>query len=442
MDWLIGSWQGTYNARPFYEAWHKLNDSTLLNFTIEIKNGDTLIQENGIIRVGRNESYYRSRDGQWSVLEANDTGMLLSNDTLKVANRILWSHTKNDHWFTEIKNQQNTVTYDLTRVKWLNQRVGDYISHIEAQKASPVQTMTRDVTVKTNDGIQLIGTLTKPAAVGRTPLIILIHGSGNDTRQNPYYKQLANRFNENGYSVFTYDKRGSGESTGSWIDVPFSYLKDDVLSVVNKLKEDTSFTKIGVWGGSEGSCVALWAASESDKISFVIAQSFTSLPFSEQNTYQTHVAIKALSNNNTDDINARMRVQELVHHYALTGEGYDKYAAAVNALRHKTWFLKTLGEPMSADNKWWGWYKTKMNIAPVRFLQGVHVPVLFIWGEVDELVPVSASVDLVKAKAKGKNVVYKVFKNANHSLSGNNGEAVHVQFMQEWLKKICKDYHL
>ena len=34
-EWLVGSWQGTYNGQPFYEAWRKLNDATMLNFTIE-----------------------------------------------------------------------------------------------------------------------------------------------------------------------------------------------------------------------------------------------------------------------------------------------------------------------------------------------------------------------------------------------------------------------
>ena len=304
-------------------------------------------------------------------------------------------------------------------------------------KFSETRTVTEEIIIKTNDGISLVGTITKPASFKQTSLIILIHGSGDDTRENEYYRLLTRKFNESGYSVLTYDKRGSGASTGSWIDVPFPALKDDVLSIVKELTNDTSFNKIGLWGGSEGSCIALWAASESSNISFVMAQSFTSVSFAEQNKYQTHLAIKALSNNNSRDINTRMHVQELVHHYALTGDGYERYVAAINALRQKPWFAQSLGEPMSASNKWWGWYKTKMSIVPIHFLQKVQVPVLFVWGELDELVPVKASLELVREKGKGKNVEYEVFKGANHSLYTNNGrEPVHIQAMKQWLKRV------
>lgn len=57
---------------------------------------------------------------------------------------------------------------------------------------------------------------------------------------------------------------------------------------------------------------------------------------------------------------------------------------------------------MNADNKWWGWYKTKMDVVPIRFMQPVNIPVLFIWGELDELVPVNASFELVKKGAEEK----------------------------------------
>jgi dipeptidyl aminopeptidase/acylaminoacyl peptidase len=90
---------------------------------------------------------------------------------------------------------------------------------------------------------------------------------------------------------------------------------------------------------------------------------------------------------------------------------------------------------MSADNKWWGWYRTKMDVVPIRFLQAVNVPVLFVWGESDELVPVNTSYDLVKEKGKEKKVEYKIFRNADHSLYNGGAKPVHIELMQEWLTK-------
>jgi dipeptidyl aminopeptidase/acylaminoacyl peptidase len=236
--------------------------------------------------------------------------------------------------------------------------------------------------------------------------------------------------------VLVYDKRGSGQSSGNWIESPFSTLKDDVLSIIELVKEDSSIGKIGLWGGSEGSCIALWAAAESDLVSFIIAQSFTATSFADQNRYQTRLSTQSIVNNNKELIKARMKVQELVYNYARTGKGYDKYVESVNALRRNPWFTQILGEAMRRDDKWWSWYKTKMDIKPIAFLKKVNAPVLFIWGELDKLVPVEQSYRLVIAQAKGKEIKTIIFKGANHSLYNNTAEPVHLKVMQDWLIRI------
>ena len=126
MQWLIGSWQGTYNSKPFYEAWRKLNDSALINFTIEIKDGDTIVKENGVIRKEGTEMVYKG-SATWRLLSFTDTSMLFGNDTLRYANRISWTHTKDDHWLTVIKNPTNTITYDIVRINWPEYAIDNYM---------------------------------------------------------------------------------------------------------------------------------------------------------------------------------------------------------------------------------------------------------------------------------------------------------------------------
>ena len=89
MQWLVGAWQGIYNSQPFYEAWKKMNDSTLVNFVIEIKGTDTVIRENGVIRPVGNKILYSGRDAQWEIVEFNNSTLVLINDTIKFANRIV-----------------------------------------------------------------------------------------------------------------------------------------------------------------------------------------------------------------------------------------------------------------------------------------------------------------------------------------------------------------
>jgi hypothetical protein len=127
--WLVGSWEGTYNNAPFYEAWRKFNDSILVNFSIEIKGKDTIIKENGVIRLLPNGKMVNAGpDASWAVSELTNDRIVLVNDTLKYANKITWEHSKEDHWLTEIQNPTGKLHYDMVRVNWLEATVDRFIA--------------------------------------------------------------------------------------------------------------------------------------------------------------------------------------------------------------------------------------------------------------------------------------------------------------------------
>ena len=134
MGWLVGAWQGTYNGKPFYEAWKKKNDSILVNFTIEVNGTDTIIKEQGVIEVTGKGTLHRGADAQWKLIDVSDTSIVLSNDTLKFANKITWSHSKDDHWIAVIQNPGNTIKYDLVRVNWVDKYVDNFIARMTGSK--------------------------------------------------------------------------------------------------------------------------------------------------------------------------------------------------------------------------------------------------------------------------------------------------------------------
>ena len=125
--WLEGNWKGTYNNAPFYEAWRKATDSVMVNFTIEIKGNDTIVKENGAIRLMKLNRDFIGRDASWKLESLSGDKIVLKNDTLKYANRIIWSHSPNDHWLTEIHNPKGVIHYDLERVPWLEEVVNRFI---------------------------------------------------------------------------------------------------------------------------------------------------------------------------------------------------------------------------------------------------------------------------------------------------------------------------
>ena len=127
MEWMAGYWKGMYNGAPFYEAWIYVHDSLMVNFSIEIKNTDTVVKENGLIRLQRGIIMHGGADANWRLTELTGSKMVFENDTLKYANKIIWSHSANDHWLTEIHNPRRVINYDLERVPWLKVTVDNFI---------------------------------------------------------------------------------------------------------------------------------------------------------------------------------------------------------------------------------------------------------------------------------------------------------------------------
>jgi len=296
-----------------------------------------------------------------------------------------------------------------------------------------VKTTQQNFKIITQDSVKLAITLTKPVGLKNSPLIILVHGSGNDNRQNEYYKLLTKEFCSIGFSVITYDKRGCDSSTGNWLTVPFSYLKDDVLSIVNHFTSDTTISKIGLWGGSEGSNIVVWAASENKEVDFVIAQSFTAMTFAEQNKFVKSQSIKMFSNVSQQKMDDLLKLQNLLNEFVRTGNGYSDYINLFNSFRNEEWFAEILGQPVNENGQWAKWYKTKLDINSTEFTKNLRVPTLFIWGQSDQLIEVNKSMTLVKSSNQSTNLQFKIFDNANHSLYAGGSKPVHLKYMKQWL---------
>lgn len=301
-----------------------------------------------------------------------------------------------------------------------------------------VEVTEQNFRVVTKDSIQLACTLTRPAGVPYTPLIILIHGSGNDSRQNEYYQMLTSEFCEIGLSVITYDKRGCDSSAGHWLNVPFSYLKDDVLTIVNQFEGDSTISKIGLWGGSEGSNVAVWAATESKAIDFVIAQSFTAMTFAEQNKYVKSKSISRYPNVSQQTKDDLLQLQDLLYTYVRTGQGYQNYLNAFNRFSHEEWFTEILGNPVSENGQWSHWYKTKMDIPNSVYVAALTIPALFIWGEEDQLIDVAKSMEIVRSANQNLQIEVNIIRDADHSLYAGGRRPEHLEMMKEWLTSQLK----
>ena len=66
----------------------------------------------------------------------------------------------------------------------------------------------------TNGAATLRGSLMIPDGDGPFPALVFVHGSGDGPRSD--FRIFAEQFARAGIASLIYDKRGSGESTGSW----------------------------------------------------------------------------------------------------------------------------------------------------------------------------------------------------------------------------------
>lgn len=78
----------------------------------------------------------------------------------------------------------------------------------------PFESRVREVRFRSTDGTVLAGQLDLPPGVENPPLVLILHHSGPVDRDA--YQYLAALLVPEGYAVFRFDKRGTGESGGTY----------------------------------------------------------------------------------------------------------------------------------------------------------------------------------------------------------------------------------
>jgi alpha-beta hydrolase superfamily lysophospholipase len=226
----------------------------------------------------------------------------------------------------------------------------------------------------------LAATLQFPS-VGRPPFpaIVLAHGSGLVTRRD--MRWMADRLLAMGLAVLTYDKRGVGESTGTYVNVGtarsveiFDLLAGDALVGVAAMKArpEIDARRIGLGGNSQAGWIVPLAASKSRDVAFLVITSGPAVTVGEEIEYSRLAgedpgSIKGLTD---DEIDRRMRLFAGPH-------GYD----------------------------------------PVPVLETLATPSIWVEGEHDRSVPMARTLaTLERLRAAGRPITVVSLPGANHSL--------------------------
>lgn len=269
--------------------------------------------------------------------------------------------------------------------------------------------------------------------------IVIIQGSGNSDRSNLWSRSFAEFLSENGYYILLPDKRGAGESEGSWKSSSFQDLADDVICSIEHFKNKYQIDKIGVMGLSQGGFIAPIVATQSNKVSFVIDIVGSSVTLEEQIIHEvSNTARKeGLSPNEIKEV---LDLHILMKDYAYNRD-WGPLGNRLKELETSSWseFARTF--PNSPDIWVWDWIKMNIDFNPIVYWRNVKQPVFVVYGSKDQEdnMPVYESVyRLQKAfhKSNNRNFEINVYE-TGHAMYEDDKAELRKEFLNgllKWLK--------
>ncbi len=262
-----------------------------------------------------------------------------------------------------------------------------------------------------NGGVELAGTLLLPDGPGPHKAVVFLHGSGPEGRWASAY--LARRVVGGGTAALIWDKRGVGESGGSWEAASFEDQAGDAAAAVALLRSrlDIDSDQVGIHGHSQGGTIAPLAAIRSNA-DFVIGSAASGLPMDDVEVYSVGNFLGIPSMSGDEAALARAYVEALVD-VAYHGAPRDSLDALVERARGREWFF----EPPAPDDSYWGFSRRIADFDPVAWWRQVDVPVLLVYGASDERVPVEPSVEAITSalESSGHSASVRIFEGADHT---------------------------
>lgn len=245
-------------------------------------------------------------------------------------------------------------------------------------------------------GVTLKGTFSKPEGKGPFPAVVLIAGSGPQTRDenvggHKEFLVLSDALNRAGIAVLRYDKRGVGASSGDYKQAtPGDFISDATAAFdYLKTRNDVDTKHVGLIGHSEGGLIAPAVSVNRPDTAFIVLLAGPGLRGDKILLMQQELIGRAMGATEAQIAQAK----------AINGTAYDiivkspNREAAIKDLKAQAQIgvsnkalsqaeadaaIAQLGSP---------WMYDFIRYDPVPTLQKVRVPVLALNGSLDLQVP-------------------------------------------------------
>jgi len=290
------------------------------------------------------------------------------------------------------------------------------------------------------DSIHFGGTLTRPPGPRRVPAVVILSGTGPQTRNgapgpggHQPFEVLADYLTRRGFAVLRTDDRGVGRTTGRYDQATTADFARDALAAVRYLRQRPGIDpgQVGLLGHSEGGAAAIMAAAASSDVAFVISLAGLLTPGLQallfQNAELVRVApIPARDKQRQDEVNALLF--RTAYHYAKSPELETQLRAAYQGWKTQD-DARLLAAKVTNDHFRFPlesyvrqatgpWYRYHVRFDPAPYLAKVKVPVLALNGDRDLLVDYHglAAVAAALRQAGNPDVTTQVLPGLNHLL--------------------------
>jgi uncharacterized protein len=260
------------------------------------------------------------------------------------------------------------------------------------------------------NGFNLAGTITVPPTVAgrlRYPAVVLVAGSGPADRDEivadvPIFAELARQLADSGHVVLRYDKRGVGQSGGRTENATLADYAEDASAAVKWLakRKDVDDRRLIIAGHSEGSAVALIAASSQKAIDGIVSIAGPGTTGAELILEQQRHVLEHLSISDADK-QAKIDLQKKIQEAVITGKGLDQLPQDMRR---------------QADTPW---FRSLLTYDPAHVLSRVRQPILIVQGDLDTQVPPAQAdqlAQLARARKKASPVDVVHIPGVNHLL--------------------------
>lgn len=306
-------------------------------------------------------------------------------------------------------------------------------------RASRIDLSERIAKFRSGD-LSLRGKLVLPQASsqgsGRVPAVVVVHGSESYSAVDHYSEPYV--YAANGFATLAFDKRGTGESEGEYLQ-NFHVLSDDVVAAVRWLREQPEIdgNRIHLVGFSQGGWIAPLAALKDGNIRSVMVGYGVMVPVTGEDRWGYYYALQQ-KGFGADAVAAADRVNAVIEDIFDRHENrWSELADQLDAARSQPWFEGVRGSDsilgLVADSRmpmWmmrlYLWWRVRSQgdtpfidrlYDPVQTMQKLQTPSLWLLGGQDSSAPTPWTLrELEKLQAAGRPLQYRVFPDADHGI--------------------------